>query len=816
MAEINLAWSHMDLHPLSFTLFPLLCFLHNLSFRPPSHRSPSISNNMTFTQPIVFLNVYSDISPTSQRLRAVFRCLDENGFSLRDFLEEASNSDDEMVKNRVGRFYRYEGPSALIRIWNERLSMDQLTTFHDAILDVALRQTAAEYNKLTQEPILRHPANSISPEKIEDFGLKTITNTLDTQAPCLSKILRGLTANRSESFRATVGSMLVFNKSQKSNYFQMMMGLYLYSLGCPKRVISLLNDACLSVSHQTICVALRRLTKSALEKVGAAVKDEHWFLLYDNINFTSRKFHQRLENTDDMEHGTTATIVIGKDLGDEEPIVPHHAPELEDFALDTTHREHFTRVSYFHLIDVLRKTDDGFSWYAVEAPVLEPLPVLESVTFPLPAMAINQSTVEGNLQVIETVMKRILDLPEDWFDAQKRIIIAGDQFTVSRVRTLQGLLIQNSTRFRQLAWAIPVFQLFHLQMVLCSTILRTHYGSVSVPGSLASIIVLLRRKRLDPKMPCYYTADEFLRNTFEAMVRRLWETELLTEDEATLDQYARNHRPGSLKDRISTAAEAIYGNYFVNSKNLAEKYRTSTVNAALFIRDMVVYLELCASIKSGDIKRIEEVLRIITLMLQAGSTKNYALELLRLMYAFRYVWSPQRKNAIMSSWLINTTGAEDKWIPADLYQEHNNLLTKTIHSAKGSNMSWNTLSGSISANVRLFSKIASKLESQYDTPFNSSYHSTMTAERDIMEILRSLRIHGILGKDRHPDPDVDNTSLVTDMVAEGFRKLANGRFNDFIERMDRSSEVAPTDGLHEEYTEAEHYITQVFDDESRE
>ncbi|KAG0206713.1 hypothetical protein BGX31_002735 [Mortierella sp. GBA43] len=444
------------------------------------------------------------------------------------------------------------------------------------------------------------------------------------------------------------------------------MGLYLNSLGCPKRVIGLLNDACLSVSHQTICIVLRRLTQNALESVRSAVKEHHWFLLYDNINFTSRKFHQRLNNEDEMEHGTTATIVIGNDLGNEDPIQPQHiTPTLKDFVPDTGNYAQFMKSAYFHLMDILPKVDDMFASYAVKAPVLERLPAIETVTFPLPVMSINQSTVEGNFQVIETVIKRILDLPEDWFDSQKKIIIAGDQFTVSRVRTLQELLTPNATRFSRLGWAIPVFQLFHLQMVLCSTILRTHYGSVSVAGSLAFTIALLRRKRLDPKMPCYYTADEFLRNTFEAMVRRLWEMELVTENEETLDQFVRNHKEGSLKDRISTAAETIYESYFVSSDELVEKYRTPTVNAALFLRDMIVYLELCATIKSGDIKRIEKVLRDITLMLQAGNTKNYAIELLRLMYGFRYVWSPQSKNAIISSWLINTSGVEDRWIPAD-------------------------------------------------------------------------------------------------------------------------------------------------------
>ncbi|KAI8348213.1 hypothetical protein B0O80DRAFT_463323 [Mortierella sp. GBAus27b] len=90
---------------------------------------------MTLMGQIVFHNTHSDATPTSQKLRAVFRHLERNGFSLRDFLVEAFKSDDELVKDRVGKFYRWEGPSALVKIWSERLSKDRLKQFHNAIID---------------------------------------------------------------------------------------------------------------------------------------------------------------------------------------------------------------------------------------------------------------------------------------------------------------------------------------------------------------------------------------------------------------------------------------------------------------------------------------------------------------------------------------------------------------------------------------------------------------------------------------------------------------------------------------------------------
>ncbi|KAG0195873.1 hypothetical protein BGX31_005733, partial [Mortierella sp. GBA43] len=77
----------------------------------------------------------SSTTTTSQNLPAVSRQLERHGFSLRDFLVEAFKSEDEVVKDRVGKFYRWEGPSAVVKIWSERLSKHQLAPFHDVIID---------------------------------------------------------------------------------------------------------------------------------------------------------------------------------------------------------------------------------------------------------------------------------------------------------------------------------------------------------------------------------------------------------------------------------------------------------------------------------------------------------------------------------------------------------------------------------------------------------------------------------------------------------------------------------------------------------
>lgn len=114
---------------------------------------------------------------------------------------------------------------------------------------------------------------------------------------------------------------------------------------------------------------------------------------------------------------------------------------------------------------------------------------MQSMTFLLPSMKIDQSTVEGNIKILMTIIKKILQLPESWFHDNTRIIVAGDQLTVARVAAAKVLHSRDTTPLERLQWATPVIQLFHLQMIVCSTILRTHYESRATPGSLAFLLL---------------------------------------------------------------------------------------------------------------------------------------------------------------------------------------------------------------------------------------------------------------------------------------------------------------------------------------
>ncbi|KAG0055164.1 hypothetical protein BGZ83_009466 [Gryganskiella cystojenkinii] len=59
------------------------------------------------------------------------------------------------------------------------------------------------------------------------------------------------------------------------------------------------------------------------------------------------------------------------------------------------------------------------------------------------------------------------------------------------------------------------------------------------------------------------------------------------------------------------------------------------------LRQGAMHIELDEAIEAGDIGGIKHLLPIITLMMHGGGIKNYALELLRLLYGILHLWTDE-------------------------------------------------------------------------------------------------------------------------------------------------------------------------------
>ncbi|KAF9406942.1 hypothetical protein BGZ76_006233, partial [Entomortierella beljakovae] len=301
---------------------------------------------------------------------------------------------------------------------------------------------------------------------------------------------------------------------------------------------------------------LRTLSKDALLRVRLAVRWKPFYILYDNINFSRRKHDQRVDNSDEFLSCTNATIVVGEKLDEAKEVSSTYSElKLEDLQIKKESNDHFKKAAAFHLASVLKMGIEEFSHCSVSEPVIDKLETKKTERHLLSTLKNNQSTTEGNKEVLEAIIK-LLNLDKEKFEKAIKIIIAGDQLTVARVRALKALLTDESSKFNRFEWAEPVIQLFHLQMIYAKGILRNFRG-LGEPGSLDQIGIMLNRKRINDDNGDFHAIDEFLRHTFDAMVLRVWELLFNTKD---LRKYAQTHSE-TIDSEVDSKVEEFVNKY---------------------------------------------------------------------------------------------------------------------------------------------------------------------------------------------------------------------------------------------------------------
>lgn len=700
--------------------------------------------------------------------------------SLNSFLDACFRSTDESVKRKVESFYSQGGPSRWITIWGKGITRKkQLKETLEAATSFVLVEVQKEMIRASTCTDLQAPASGVTSKTLDDFSLGHITGHFLAKAPTTHRLLTGILDKRN-AFNSTlpdptvavVASIALYWWNPRSNYLQVILGLYFYSQGASSSLISVLQKAGVSVSYDSIQRALGSLTKSHLKKIRQVVmRESNSFLVgYDNINMAFKRHDQHFDSKDTFENGATATLVVtpqrptvdmSKDHTDQLSMEDLYPTKEQSVRLCNTYR--------CHLVEVLVRRVKGFEHNPFPVPVQCQLPLEKTEMYPLPSMHFDQSTVDGNRDILEEIMEKVTLLNPVWFE-KRRMILAGDQLTLARIRSIARLRWDEPKAYHRLEWAIPVVQLFHLQMLFAKTIFKTHHGKddkKATPGSLRHFLQVLERKRISVDKSNFHDLDQFLRQVFDGMVLIIWETEFVTGDmEKTLASST-----SSMQDEVGTIAGHIIKKYLSTSShgNISNQ---QSKNAALFIRDMLQYLEFGSAIKAGDIGRIGDSIRWITILFQAGSTHNYANELLRLHCQVFYSADKDTKSVIMSSMVVNTTGQPNRYIPCDLLQEHHNLLTKSVYNAKGSNLTWQYLSDKISTNIRVFQSIAAKLHEQFKIVRSGTNHTTNPAIADINKIKDICTRTGIFAHEF--EALKDDIPAVKDLLLAGRINLTDG------------------------------------------
>ncbi|KAI0321599.1 hypothetical protein OF83DRAFT_1050951 [Amylostereum chailletii] len=592
---------------------------------------------------------------------------------------------------------------------------------------------------------------------------------------------------------------LLAARSQRNSYTRHVMGLYLYSTGATRQQISVMNRFNLSVSYATL--AGKGNKRTHLADQGPSASDEtspgtpteepsrrrkrrqanglgtleHLSLqmrklartvalsqaimvVYDNINMVWKVAEQIVGRTDSQENGTCATVIPLFNANKEdlrtldvtERFLDAPPLQLADIAPNGPPDEFWTecmthtvlRIAVHHGGPQLRAFRGELAKCVPTSP--DKIELHWTDVHPLPAMNIDESSKTGNAELIEAVFKELgEDTSSPEFAATIKLI-AGDQLSIARLRSVHAARAGNEGGATGLGWALFIPGLFHYKITAVIGLLNTHFGHVnhdlSNPASLAAHNTLLERKPIVlTSLPSFRVCRDL---TFVSLYARVLHCLLLVSGHNNLDDFAENLTWEELETYARQVVDVYTDTRHVAALRHARQLKGPKFgdmvyeNGILFFRDALILREFSDAIKSGDSGRVFAVLKRWALAYRGSGRSKYGYETMYFIYMMTHVWPKPIVKIVLDNVLVNPTGKPDAWHEVDLLQEHLNFWIKNYYQAHGSGASWEWLA-TIAPCIQVLRALATSVNGMFGAK-QGDRHATPDLTNDVDALMTSI------------------------------------------------------------------------------
>jgi hypothetical protein len=189
---------------------------------------------------------------------------------------------------------------------------------------------------------------------------------------------------------------------------------------------------------------IKDLGDEKLETLKKLVREQACLVVWDNLNIAFRVNEQRQASKDHFDNGTTATLIPLYD-------VPFGSIPLSSLPRRNTRRITFDVQPHIDLLPSLQQVTEleaSMLWNIEEIlfmafpelhqrfkdinrkpPAVLLIPVHKTDQHPLPAALIDESTIDGTLDVMDHIFFRTLGLNAEEIEKHGPFILAGDQLT---------------------------------------------------------------------------------------------------------------------------------------------------------------------------------------------------------------------------------------------------------------------------------------------------------------------------------------------------------------------------------------------------
>ena len=247
---------------------------------------------------------------------------------------------------------------------------EQFTTRYEKFL-------LEEWDRVCKIATLKQSVNDLGKEALVAFDFEAILREMKACAPNLVQLFERFCSNpktflpdnlhKKSAVRVVVTlAQLANGRNPMIAFLQSMTGLYLYGSKAPKRIISMLSQLGVSISHATVLTHVKeaaKAAKSTLKKVAAS--GNAFQVSFNNVNFLRNVRDQRILNHNSMVSLTAGFAVVppssrAHPMFTKADINMSAVPDLTpaDFLPLGTDRDHIQSAMEFMLADVFQRQMD--------------------------------------------------------------------------------------------------------------------------------------------------------------------------------------------------------------------------------------------------------------------------------------------------------------------------------------------------------------------------------------------------------------------------------------------------------------------------
>lgn len=318
----------------------------------------------------------------------------------------------------------------------------------------------------------------------------------------------------------------------------------------------------------------------------------------------------------------------------------------------------------WHVREILINHGQHFGYLSDRLGALETvfrIPVSKTDQVPMRSMKIKQSSVDGNVEVMENLLRQggLGDPMEPDFESsgdvdisQFVLLVHGDLLTKEHLDTVRdSRRIEDSPKNR-FQYVVFILGLFHFKMACVDALwriyLQTKEGHNDVNSTYQHVGILRPQETgLMTSKPGFRRMHDLVHHKLRATILECWRVEassLMSADSATLKTFAETKPDWELIEKIS---EDIVCKYVATMEGTLQARRHAKSerdqqfeNQALRNRDYLLYVDLCNAINIGDVGRVEaSFLHWIYFFISTGKHK-YASQLARFLKNLHEVYPP--------------------------------------------------------------------------------------------------------------------------------------------------------------------------------